>query len=299
MWVEVRVKLKKEKLKIVKEAGVILLNAGIESLNDNFLDCMRKGATMLQNIQIIKWSQQYGINILYNIMHGFPFEKDQWFNELSSLIPFIVHLQPPRGIFKLRFDRFSDYQLNPAKYGLNLRALEIYSSIYPYDQPTLNNLAYFFEDKKEYRIRKYPILHYLFGKPKRNFNKVHKMINDWIQSFYSEAPFRLTYEMNENNISIHDSRPISYLNDFVLDKLEGEIFLFSDEVKSIEEINAVFGSKYKIADIESAVRSLIDKKIVLKAKDKLLALAVEAPVPSLPELEDNLPMGSVIKDSEP
>jgi magnesium-protoporphyrin IX monomethyl ester (oxidative) cyclase len=293
MWAEVRVELTKERLKKMKEAGVTMLQVGVESLNDNHLEFMRKGSTMLQNIQVIKWSHQYGIFIYYLLMHGFPFEKDEWFRELSDLIPLLVHFQPPRSITKLRFDRFSDYHLNPSKYGLDLKAREIYSHIYPYDQQTINSLAYYFEDKREARMRRNPILYRLFGKSKRNFNRFHNMINDWIKSYFGEAPFRLTYEIGKNNISIHDTRPISFMSDFVLNELEGEIFLFSDKAKSIEEIHNNFGSKYKITDIENAVNSLVDKKIVLKHKNKLLALAVEAPVPTI---HKTCTVGAVTKD---
>jgi magnesium-protoporphyrin IX monomethyl ester (oxidative) cyclase len=294
MWAEVRVELKKIHFKKMREAGVIMLQAGVESLNDNFLSCMRKGATMLQNIKIIKFSQQYGIFIFYNIMHSFPGEKDRWFLELADIIPSLVHLQPPRGMTKLRFDRFSDYYLNQSKYGLDLSALEVYSQIYPYDQSTLNNIAYFFEDNKEYRNRKNSVFYHLFGKPTQNFKKVDKMINDWIKNHYSESPYRLTYKITEKNISIHDTRPVSFNNNYVLNEIEGEIFLLCDEVQSIEEINKVLGIKYNITDIENALVSLIEKKIILNQDSKLLSLAVEEPVPIIHE---SSAIGTIIKDS--
>lgn len=295
IFTEVRVNLKKEQLKKMREAGVIWIQPGIESLNDNFLDCMSKGSSMLQNIQIMKWARQYGISIVWTIMHDFPFENEKWYSELGEVLPLLVHLQPPRGMTKLRFDRFSDYYQNQPKYGLELNALEIYSYIYPYDRTTINSLVYFFEDKKAYRVRKNPVLYHMFGKPKKKFTEVNQMVNEWVKGFHSETPFMLMYEAGGNNIVIHDSRPTAFKNNFTLNKLEGEVFLFSDEAKSIDEINSAFGSTYKITDIEHAVRSLIDKKIVLKHANKLLALAVESPFPRLPERID-FPCGTVMRD---
>ncbi len=296
IWGEIRVELKKKDFKKMREAGVIFLQVGIESLNDNLLDCMNKGSTMLQNIQLIKWARQYGIYLTWALMYNFPFEKDQWFNELCDILPLLVHLQPPRGMSKLRFDRFSDYYLHPSEYGLELNALEIYSYIYPYDQQTINNLAYYFEDKKEHRWRKNSVLNHLLGKRKRNFNKVEKIVNEWLQNFYNEVPFKLIYEMNDNHILIHDERPIAFKNNFALNELESEIFLFSDEAKPIEEINDTFMRRYKITAIENAVQSLIDKKVVLQHKDRLLALAVEAPLTGFPGTTD-MPWGVVMEDS--
>ena len=297
IFAEVRVDLRKEHLRKMREGGVIWIQPGIESLNDNFLQCMKKGSTMLQNIQIMKWARQYGINIVWTIMYNFPLEKYEWFDELSDVLPLVIHLQPPRGMTKLRFDRFSDYYVNQSQYGLDLKALEMYSYIYPYDQQTIDDLVYFFEDKKECRTRKNGILDRIFGKPERYFNKVNEIVKFWMKSFYSEVPFRLTYEISGENIAIYDSRPVSFSSNYILNKLEGEIFLFSDEVKSIEEIKNNLGSKYKVSDIENAVSSLIDKKIVLKHNNKLLALAIETPVANLPKISD-FPCGTVLDDSK-
>ena len=296
IFAEVRVNLRKEHLRKMREGGVIWIQPGIESLNDNFLQCMKKGSTMLQNIQLMKWAQQYGINIVWTIMYNFPFEEYKWYSELSDILPLVLHLQPPRGMTKLRFDRFSDYYVNQSKYGLDLKALEIYSHIYPYDQQTIDDLVYFFEDKKECRTRKDGILYRIFGKPKRYFNKVNEIVKLWMKSFYSEVPFRLTYEISEKNISIHDNRPVSFNSNYVLNKLEGKIFLLCDEAKSIEEINNMFRSEYRAKDVSNALSSLIDKKIVLQHQNNVLALAVEAPVPNLPGIKE-FPCGFVIGDS--
>jgi len=293
MWAEIRVEMKKEQLKKMKEAGVTFIQVGIESLNDNFLSCMNKGSTMLQNIQIIKWAQQYGMFIIYTIMHGFPNEKDEWFQELGHILPLIVHLQPPRGMSKLRFDRFSDYYLNPSHYGLELSALEIYSHIYPFDQKTINNFAYFFEDRKEHRLRKRPIFQSLFGRPKGNFSKINNIVIEWMKSYYSGNPCRLTYDVTKTNISVRDTRPLASVNDYVLNEPEGEIFLLCDEIQTLEEINNKLEGKYSRADIDTAVRSLINKNIVLRHEQKLLTLAVETPLPDLPKGND-FPCGAIL-----
>lgn len=293
MWAEIRVELKKEHLRKMKEAGAAWIQVGIESLNDNFLDCMRKGSTMLQNIQIIKWARQYGIHITYTLMYDFPFEKDKWYGELGDNLPLLVHLQPPRGMTKLRFDRFSDYYMNQSKYGLDLNALKVYSYIYPYDQETIDGFAYYFEDKKSHRSGKNPILHYLFGNPTKNFSKVNNIVLDWMKNFYSEAPFSLMYEITGDGIAIHDTRPGAFKNDFLLKKLEGEVLLFTDEARSVDEIHIKFGNVYRAADVDDAVRSLIDKKVALKHKNKILALALEPPLPAYSGITD-IPWGHVI-----
>jgi hypothetical protein len=116
-----------------------------------------------------------------------------------------------------------------------------------------------------------------------------------MKSYYSETPVRLNYEFSEDNILIHDTRPVSFANNYVLNELEGEIILLCDEIQSIEEINNKLGGKYKTAYIDNAIRSIIDKNIVLKHDHKLLTLAVEVPLPSLPEGND-FPCGTVLSE---
>ena len=118
-----------------------------------------------------------------------------------------------------------------------------------------------------------------------------------MKNYYSKATFRLTYEISGNNIMIHDTRPVSYKNNFELNKLESEIFLFTDETKSIGEVNGNFCSAYKSEDIEKAVQSLIDKKISIRHKDRLLSLAIAASVPDYPGVND-IAWGYVLYDHE-
>ena len=63
--------LTKDQLRIMREAGVLHFQPGIESFSDRILQIMNKGVTGLQNIQTLKWCLQMGITPYWNILIGF------------------------------------------------------------------------------------------------------------------------------------------------------------------------------------------------------------------------------------
>jgi ribosomal peptide maturation radical SAM protein 1 len=76
LFYETKVNLSKEQLQVLKTSGVIALQPGIESLNTNVLQLMRKGCTALQNVQFLKCCKELGIEAGWNFIWGFPDEDE-------------------------------------------------------------------------------------------------------------------------------------------------------------------------------------------------------------------------------
>ena len=72
MFFEVKANLRKEQLKALADAGVTRLQPGIESLSTPVLRLVNKGVTTLQNLQTLKWAKEFGIQLQWNIICGFP-----------------------------------------------------------------------------------------------------------------------------------------------------------------------------------------------------------------------------------
>jgi len=68
---------------------------------------MRKGVSALQNIQLLKWCRELGLDVYYHVIWGFPGETAEDYLEMAKLIPLITHLQPPMVGSIIRIDRFS------------------------------------------------------------------------------------------------------------------------------------------------------------------------------------------------
>ena len=97
IFYEVKANLSREQLRLMAQAGVTHIQPGIESLSSNVLLLMRKGVRAIQNVNLLRWSQYYGIHVSWNILWGFPGETQQDYAEQAAVIPDLFHLPPPAG----------------------------------------------------------------------------------------------------------------------------------------------------------------------------------------------------------
>lgn len=143
---ETKVNLRKQHLKLLRDAGVFSVQPGIESLSTSVLQILNKGCSCLQNVQFLKWARQYGLDVIWNFLYGVPGECPGEYSEMAKFIPHLRHLPPPSQCGRVRMDRFSPLYMHPARYGLTqVRAHQSYSYIYPFGQEALSRLAYYFD----------------------------------------------------------------------------------------------------------------------------------------------------------
>ena len=143
---EVKANLTAEHVRQLRDAGVVFIQPGIESLNDHVLDLMRKGTTGFRNIELLKWCKEYGVKPLWNLLYGFPGETASDYVETVELIEAIWHLDPPTGYGPIRLDRFSPYHAEPEAFGMeNIRPMAPFLTLYPFEQPEVMEIAYYFD----------------------------------------------------------------------------------------------------------------------------------------------------------
>jgi ribosomal peptide maturation radical SAM protein 1 len=146
IFYEVKADLSEEDFAVLAGSKVKRIQPGIESLATSTLKLMRKGTTAFQNVNFLKMCAVYGIKPDWNLLIGFPGEGAEVYRRYLETIPLLVHLEPPSGVFPVRFDRFSPYYNQAQKYGLDLHPMDFYSFVYPFDEGTLKDLAYYFAD---------------------------------------------------------------------------------------------------------------------------------------------------------
>jgi ribosomal peptide maturation radical SAM protein 1 len=145
LFYEVKANLTKEQLRLLRDARVTHIQPGIESLSDSVLKLMRKGVSALQNIQLLKWCKELGIDAAWNILWGFPGEPPEEYERMATLLPLLAHLRPPDGGGIIRLDRFSPNFDDAEGLGFeDVTPLPPYRHVYPLSSEALANLAYFF-----------------------------------------------------------------------------------------------------------------------------------------------------------
>jgi ribosomal peptide maturation radical SAM protein 1 len=147
IFYETKANLRKEQIRMMRDARIRLIQPGIESLADPVLKLMRKGVSALQNIQLLKWCKELGVEPLWNILWGFPGEPPEAYARMAEIAPLLTHLTPPRFFTTIRLDRFSPNFFDAEAHGFaNVRPLDAYRYVYRGLAPeALHNLAYHFE----------------------------------------------------------------------------------------------------------------------------------------------------------
>jgi ribosomal peptide maturation radical SAM protein 1 len=149
IFYEVKANMTREQLRVLRDAGVRRIQPGIESFSSHVLALMRKGVWAAQNVNLLRWCQHYGIDVVWNILWGFPGETREDYEEQARLLPRLVHLQPPVDAGRIHMERFSpiffDRQAFPVR---SMRPERSYGYVYP-AHVDLEKVAYVFESELE------------------------------------------------------------------------------------------------------------------------------------------------------
>ncbi|WP_067504344.1 RiPP maturation radical SAM C-methyltransferase [Actinoplanes sp. TFC3] len=146
IFYEVKLPLSSQDMAAMVRVGVTRVQPGVESLATETLKLMGKGITAFLNIQFLKKCVRNGMSPAWNLLMGFPGEREEVYRKYVEDLPLLMHLPPPGGAYLVRFDRYSPYFTDPAKYGLELKPMDFYEKAFPFPAEDLDELAYFFTD---------------------------------------------------------------------------------------------------------------------------------------------------------
>jgi ribosomal peptide maturation radical SAM protein 1 len=220
IFYEIKANLSRRQLALLAQAGVYRIQPGIESMSDHVLQLMRKGITGLRNIQLLKWSREYGIAVDWNLLYGFPGETWDDYESMLKLFPSIRFLSPPTACGPLRLDRFSPYFNAPASFGLaHVKPLPAYRFLYPFSEEALGNIAYFFE--------------YGYAndrEPEKYATGVIRYAMDWLHN--PERGTLSSVERLDGQLILLDTRSDAMQREYTFSGLERAVYEYCDELRS-------------------------------------------------------------------
>lgn len=191
---EVKANLTREQLRLMARAGVTYIQPGLESLSSNVLRLMRKGVRAVQNVNLLRWSQYYGIHVSWNLLWGFPGETEQDYAQQAAVIPHLLHLRPPSAASRIWLERFSPLFTGQDTCPVRDRTPErSYRYIYP-DDVDLDQVAYFFDYQLE------------SGLPDSTYAGVRRAVAAWSDAWLADSPPALTYWSAPHFVQIRDQR---------------------------------------------------------------------------------------------
>jgi len=129
-FAELRVNQRGETLKGYRQGGLVAVQAGIESLSQGLLDRMRKGATVMENLALMKESLALGIRLDGNLITGFPGSTEVEVEETLANLEFVLPFTPLAAA-SFFLGHGSEVANNPGDYGI--RAIVVH----PYNRKLL------------------------------------------------------------------------------------------------------------------------------------------------------------------
>lgn len=144
LFYEVKANLRFDQLELMRRAGMVQIQPGLESLSTNVLRIMRKGVSALQNLALLRDCASLDIYVLWNILYGFPGETTADYAGLPDLFPKIEHFRPPQYCVPIVIDRFSPHHRDPQAFGIDSYApYPGFAALFPPGAPVMD-LAYHF-----------------------------------------------------------------------------------------------------------------------------------------------------------
>ena len=260
LFYETKSNLRKDQVRLLREAGVRSIQPGIESLSDPVLKLMRKGVTRLQNIQLLKWCRELGMSMGWNIICGFPGEPPEEYERMAELVPLLTHLQPPGTIGRLRLDRFSPNFFDAERMGFTaLRPIEGYRHVYrTLPEDALHNLAYYFS----FRYREPQ-------DPDAYAAALNYEVYEWRTRHAESALF---FVDTADHLMIWDLRPAARQFLTVLSGLERRLYLACDAIAYVRQLAGALHCSE--SDVDEAAAMLVERGLMLRDGERLLALAI-------------------------
>ncbi len=293
LYLEVRPGLGKAHLRQLAEAGVRRLEAGVESLSTPVLRLMRKGATALDGIALLKWAAELGVEVVWNLLWGLPGEDPDDYGHMTALIPDLTHLAPPNAVGAIRVDRFSPLFEDPAGFGArDIAPYPAYGYVYGLPEDALRRLAYYFvlgRDRGGRAAQDEPA-----GAASRPAGAGHggvsagdevagytrplaEAVSRWQQV---HAASSLTWQDDGERLFLFEGRPGFDAEEVtVLDGEHRTLYLACDAACTAEHLAGVLAATVgaaSAASVEEALEPLVAQRLMVREGRRYLGLAVPA-----------------------
>jgi ribosomal peptide maturation radical SAM protein 1 len=263
LFYETKANLSRADIELLARAGVIRIQPGIESLSSQILALMRKGTTALQNVNLLRWTKYYGIDVAWNLLWGFPGERQENYRMQEEALPLILHLQPPSGALRVWLERFSPLFTDRESFSASRVEPEAsYTYVYPADV-RLEDIAYFFDYELDDTL------------PDSVHEQTLGWVHLWQRLWNSDHRPSMLFKAAEGCVEITDERIPGSRHELELSGLPAWLYtVCSDKQRGINALLQERPEASSCEAVEYALRELVDEGLVLQDGDSYLTLAI-------------------------
>ena len=264
---EIKSNLTRDQLALMRRAGVATVQAGIESLSDETLRVMGKGVSGAQNVALLRWCSELGIDPLWNIIYAFPKERLADYASMLAILRQIVHLPPPDAAAPIRMDRFSPNFTMWREHGFTAIApMAAYRHVFPFPPDVLGTVAYYFRYE-----------HPQFDDALREGAELERFIWEWHQKHGQGEAGMLLVERRDEAFIVKDTRFTCEPASHELDRSELAVLMACDRPVSaataIRLAGRFAGLDGDPQQLETALSGLVGRQLIAKVGNALVTLA--------------------------
>lgn len=264
IFYEVKADLSEKEMEVLSNARVKVVQPGIEALATSTLKLMKKGTTSFGNITFLKNCLSYDIYPVWNLLVGFPGEGAEVFQAYLRNIPRLVHLPPPSGVYPVRFDRYSPYFNQAKEYSLDLRPLPFYELTYPFQNASIENMAYFFGDQSYNSDYFRVLVEYI--------SPLQRAVESWKQK-WAVAPQPMLYVRDEGGERlVYDSRG-ERAESYTISDAADQMLKVLSRRKPLSELAASLDQIGK-PEVMRAIEFLKEKELVFEEREMWMSLVL-------------------------
>jgi ribosomal peptide maturation radical SAM protein 1 len=191
---EVKANLRQSQLKQLRDAGLYMVQPGIESLSTRLLRLMRKGTTALRNLLLLQLCAYYDIRVAWNVLLGVPGEQENDYRLQLDLMRLATHLEPPASCSRIWLERFSPLFTDRTAFGITeVRPERSYDHVYP-SHVDLTRMAYFFDYSCHETL------------PDTAYGETKQFVREWQDSWQVSHRPRLTLRRMRQGVLVDDAR---------------------------------------------------------------------------------------------
>ena len=228
--------LTSEDYTLLKEAGFIGIQTGIESFSHHYLKKMNKGTRVIDNIAALKFCIENNIFNSYNLIVDYPNEEPIDFEETKQTIQLFKQYFYPPQLAQLYVLYGSPIQCHPEQF--NIETLEnttVDNTMHP-PEALEKKINFVFDFKKKIDFSK---------------NDWMKLIEEWKQEYIQRKKegiksqhlgdkFIFFYADARSFLRINDYRDRNNFRFYVLEDLKRDVFLSCINIVSLKELQEKF-----------------------------------------------------------
>lgn len=259
-----------ENFKLLRDAGFVEVQPGIESFSSAVLKKMDKGVTGIQNVFCLVLGLRFGIRVNYNFLFGFPDDDPVDYERMLTVIPNLYHLNPPSSRVEVAITRFAPLQTNPERFGIApaLKHNPGYDVIFSPE----------FRERHDFKLESYCYYFeptYEVPDLAKNLYRLLAFQIDYWRHIHSNRKVVLSFRLTDDEIIFTDSRYKEEPNELRFGREYAEVYLpCTDKIITVADLMDTVANGSRDIHTETILNHLVSERLLFREGNKVVALAV-------------------------